>query len=157
MTRTLAAIACGFLAVPVWAGNLTQITVAAGSSSGQIFGPPACDGNAYKLVAATINGSVTHTYLFIASAPPAIDAWLITDTNQIIGEVHRITATKPGSNPPLNYWEGERDFGNDSVYVGQMWVMALCYGNNEPGTTIEPYANRLYEEHTMRCFAGALP
>jgi hypothetical protein len=121
------------------AETITPIAIIQGSSSGQIFGPPACDGNAYQLTWDPFTGHVVKTYLFVASQAPAIDGWLYTDTGQIIGEVHRITAVHP--NGTLRYWEAERDFGKDSVYVsGGIWFLALCYGGNAPGVTIEPYA-----------------
>ena len=144
--KKLVAIVIAAISLSLHAATLTPINIIAGSSSGQIFGWPACDGNAYKLTAyvTPVALNIVKTYLFAASQAPAVDAWLYTSTSQIIGEVHRITATKPDSgNPPLNYWEAERDYGNDSVFVpagGTIWFLSLCYDPAHQNTTIEPYA-----------------
>jgi hypothetical protein len=131
----LVAVLCGG-AAPSSADVLTPVVVSAGSGGGDFF-PNACDGNTYKIVAKTINAYVTKTYLFLASPAPAMDAWLFTDFSQIIGEAHRIAATHPVSG--LHYWEAERDYGKDSVYVGLVWILVTCYPS--AGTTsIEPYA-----------------
>ncbi len=127
------------------AESLTPRVVVYGSSHGQTFGPPACDGNAYLLTWFPFTGHVVKAYIFAASQAPAVDMWLRADTATpddspfIIAEAHKITAVHP--NGGLNYWEGERDFGKDSVYVNTgIWFQAACYGNNAPGVTIEPYA-----------------
>lgn len=119
------------------AASLTPVVVSAGSTleGGGNYFPNACNGVAYFLVEKVINAYVTKTYLFIAANAPAVDAWLYTDIDQIIGEVHRPVGFHP-VNQSLRYWEAERDFGNDSVWVGKVWILAVCYG----GTSIEPYA-----------------
>ena len=82
--------------------NLRTVVIAPGSSSGQFF-PTAADGNIYKLVEFIIDAHVVKTYYFIAAHAVAVDAWLFTDTDQIIGEVHRITSQHPVDNA-LKYW-----------------------------------------------------
>lgn len=131
--KTIFAILFVLLTASAQAENLTSVVVSAGSPV-QFF-PTACDGNAYKLVEKVINAYVVKTYFFVAANAPAVDAWLFTDTDQIIGEVHRIVGKHP-LYPDLNYWEAERDFRPDSMWVGKMWILALCYS----GTSIEPYA-----------------
>lgn len=122
-----------------YGASLTPVVVSGGSDAngGGDFFPTACDGNIYKLVAKDINAHVTRAYLFVASPAPAIDAWLYTDTGQIIGEVHAITATHPVSG--LRYWESERNYGEDSIWVGKVWILVMCYPQGAP-TSIEPYA-----------------
>jgi hypothetical protein len=119
--------------------NLRTVVIAPGSSSGQFF-PTAADGNIYKLVEFIIDAHVVKTYYFIAAHAVAVDAWLFTDTDQIIGEVHRITSQHPVDNA-LKYWEGERDFGVHSVWVHKVWVLVMAHPANlsQPGS-VEPYA-----------------
>lgn len=128
------------------ADTLTPVVVVYGSSHGQIFGQPACDGNAYLLTWFPFTGHIVKAYIFAASQAPAVDMWLRADTvapgggPYIIAEAHRIIGVKAGS-PQLNYWEGERDFGKDSLYVNSgIWFQAACYDPGNPGTTFEPYA-----------------
>lgn len=121
--------------------TLTPVVVVYGSSHGQIFGTPACNGEAYLLTWFPFTGNVVKAYIFAASAAPAVDMWLIADTGPtwILAEAHKISGKHPTSG--LNYWEGERDFGKDSVRVNNgIWLEAACYGNNTAGITIEPYA-----------------
>ncbi len=126
------------LSTMTWGAELRTVIVSDGNQNetrgftGTIY----CSGTAYKLVEKVIDGPVVKSYLFVASNAPAIDAWLYTDTGQIIGEVHRITASKPGTEG-MHYWEAERDFGIDSVYVYKVWILVACY---PPGTYVEPYA-----------------
>lgn len=122
-----------------YGASLTPVVVSGGSNAqtGGDFFPTACDGNIYKLVEKDINANVTKAYLFVASPAPAIDAWLYTDTGQIIGEVHAITATHPVSG--LRYWESERSFDGDSIWVGKVWILVMCYPQYGP-VSIEPYA-----------------
>lgn len=146
MKKLLLAILLLCSSVTVKAETLTPVVVVYGSSHGQIYGQPACDGNAYLLTWFPFTGHVVKAYIFAASQAPAVDMWLRADTAApgggpyIIAEAHKIVGIKPG-NPPLNYWEGERDFGKDSVYVNSgIWFQAACYGQGMPGATFEPYA-----------------
>ena len=130
----------GFLLLPLYgnAANLTTVTISDGNQNetrgftGTIY----CSGVAYKLVEKIVDAFVVKSYFFIASNAPAIDAWLYTDTGQIVGEVHRITAENPGTEG-MHYWEAERTFAPDSIYVYKVWILVACYS---PGTYVEPYA-----------------
>lgn len=123
------------------AETLTPVVVVFGSSHGQFYSQPACDGNAYLLTWFPFTGNVVKAYIFAASQVPAVDMWLIADTGPqwILAESHKIAGKHPTSG--LNYWEGERDFGKDSVRVNTgIWFQAACYGQGMPGATFEPYA-----------------
>lgn len=118
---------------------LTPVVVSAGSNAqtGGDFFPTACDGNPYYLVEKVINAYVVKAYFFLASPAPAMDAWLYSDTFQIIGEVHQITSTHPVTG--LRYWESERSYYGDSIWVGKVWILVMCYPQGAP-TSVEPYA-----------------
>tara|TARA_R110000868_G_scaffold90751_3_gene251513 strand:- start:178 stop:621 length:444 start_codon:yes stop_codon:yes gene_type:complete len=123
------------------AAQLTPVVVSGGSNasdpSGGHFFPTACDGNIYKLVEKQINAYVTAWQFIVASPAPAIDAWLYTDANQIIAGMHIIAGKHPTNG--LNYWETKGNFAGDSMYVGKVWILIMCYPATTP-VSIEPYA-----------------
>lgn len=141
MFKTLLTIVCALSISSARAETLTPVVVVFGSSHGQFFNQPACDGNAYQLTWFAFTGNVVKAYIFAASNAPAVDMWLIADTGPqwILAEAHKISGKHQTNG--LNYWEGERDFGKDSVHVTSgIWFQAACYDAGNPGATFEPYA-----------------